>query len=632
MGKPFNSELRQLKKTVQWADSQDVKSLQEFLYQKGASTSMVCIGSGGSSSACSFAAMLYKRRNGVLACAMTPLELMYSGREIIRDSKLLYLSASGKNKDILNAIKYGVKLNETEMMSLSLRKGNPTEQFLEDYPKVIRWCDEVPTGKDGFLATNSLIATFSLLSRAFDGEAVANAIDFKGTYKMTNAVRSLDKIENFVVLYGAAGEAVAKDIESKLSEAALGCALLTDFRNFGHGRHHWFDKRGENSCIVALVSPVEADLAEKTISCLPKDIPVIYIDTKLDLPKASIDMLVKAFRFVEDLGIARGIDPGRPGVPTYGRLLYNLNYYKLTNVILPTESTLEVSVKRKIGADGMRNEALKTHYQKECKRFVSSLNKTVFNTIAFDYDGTLSPSDHDSRWQEHLYPAIAAALLSLLEKGIELRIATGRGKSVGNAFRNSIDEKYWPQIQIGYYNGACLLPLADQAGLTKYKKNNLNAELQVLKDELQQRLPNSLVKYDITSRNQQISIEEVSSEHDSELLFATCREIVWDKKLSGIHVWRSSHSMDVVVFSEACKLSVIDNQSKTLCIGDYGSVEGNDYEMLTSKYSLSVDRVSKNAECCWNIAPSGMKGIDATLYYLSRLTITDGIIKCKFTL
>lgn len=630
MGKPFNSELKLLKKTVQWADSQDVQSLHEFLYQKDTSAPMVCIGSGGSSSACNYAALLYKRRNGVLSSAMTPLELMYSGREIIRGSKLLYLSASGKNKDILNAIKYGVKLNETEMLSFSLHKDNPTELYLEDFPKVCRWCEEIPTGKDGFLATNSLIATFSLLSRAYNGESVAKSIDFKGSYKM-NAVHSLDKIENFIVLYGAAGESVAKDIESKLSEAALGSALLSDYRNFGHGRHHWFDKRGENSCIIAFVSPVETDLATKTISCLPKDIPVIYIETKLDLPKASIDMLVKAFRFVEDLGIARGIDPGRPGVPTYGRLLYNLNYYKLTSTILPSENTLDVAVKRKIGAEGMRNVGLKTYYQKACKRFVGSLNKTVFTTIAFDYDGTLSPSDHDSRWQEHLYPAIAAALQSLLEKGIELRIATGRGKSVGNAFRNSIDEKYWPQIQVGYYNGACLLPLADQAGLSNYKKKELNAELQVLKDELLQRLPNSLVNYAITARNQQISIEEVSSEHDSELLFTTCREIVWDKKLNGIHVWRSSHSMDVVVFSQACKLSVIDNLSETLCIGDYGSVEGNDYEMLTSRYSLSVDRVSKNADSCWNIAPSGMKGIDTTLYYISRLTVTDGIIKCKYT-
>mgnify|MGYP003502064820 CR=1 FL=1 len=89
--------------------------------------------------------------------------------------------------------------------------------------------------------------------------------------------------------------------------------------------------------------------------------------------------------------------------------------------------------------------------------------------------------------------------------------------------------------------------------------------------------------------------------------------------------------MDIVVYHEVSKLNVIENPDTTLCIGDYDSVEGNDYELLTSRASLSVDKVSKNADSCWNIAPSGVYGLDATLYYLSRLTVKDGVIKCKFS-
>ena len=117
---------------------------------------------------------------------------------------------------------------------------------------------------------------------------------------------------------------------------------------------------------------------------------------------------------------------------------------------------------------------------------------------------------------------------------------------------------------------------------------------------------------------------------ESQMVYDICREIIWDKQLKGIRVWRSSHSMDIVVYREVSKLQVIEDKNHTLCIGDYGSVEGNDYEMLTSPASLSVDRVSKNADCCWNIAPSGVTGLDATLYYINHLTVTDGVIKCKF--
>ena len=637
MGKPFKGELQILPSTVKWAAKQDVTCLSKYLFEENKQTPLVCIGSGGSLSACHYAAQLYQQRNGVLAQAMTPLQLMYAGREIIRGSKLLFLSASGKNKDILNAIKYGVKYNEAGMMSLTLRKNNPTEELLEQSPKVLRWCEDIPSEKDGFLATNSLVATFTLLCKAagyekeFSNSQILDSLEPLNVELATRPLNlELSGIQNFIVLYGAAGEPVAWDIESKLTEAALGSALLSDYRNFGHGRHHWFDKRGENSAIIALVTPVERELAYKTIGCLPKNVPVIYIETELETPEASIDMLLKAFRFVNDLGEARGIDPGKPGVPGYGRVLYNLDYFKLTNRILPNEKTLDVAVQRKLGIAGRDNAPLWDYYSEACQRFVRQLNRGKFTTIAFDYDGTLSASDHTSRYTKGLCTEIKEALLPLLENGAQIVVATGRGKSVGESFMNTIDKKYWPQIKVGYYNGACLLALGDEAKLEEWKSQPFDSELKMLSDELSRRLPAEFIKYELSPRNQQLSIEKVKTASDAEVLYATCREIIWDKQLKGIRVWRSSHSMDIVVYHEVSKLNVIEDPKTTLCIGDYGTIEGNDYEMLTSRYSLSVDCVSKSAECCWNIAPSGMKGIDATLYYLSRLTVTDGIIKCKF--
>ena len=630
MGKPFKEELKKLSETIRWAEQQDVTHLVRFLFAENKQIPLVCIGSGGSLSACHHAVQLYMHRNGVLAQAMTPLQLMYSGREVLRSSKLLFLSASGKNKDILNAIKYGVKYNETGMMSLTLRKHNPTEELLEQYPKVLRWCEDIPSEKDGFLATNSLLATFTLLNRSFDGELVGDKIAFDGTYSK-NYEFNLANIQNFIVLYGAAGDPVAWDIESKLTEAALGSALLSDYRNFGHGRHHWFDKRGDNSCIIALVTPVERELAYKTIGCLPKSVPIIYIETELDGPLASIDMLLKAFRFVNYLGEARGIDPGKPGVPGYGRLLYNLNYYKLTNRILPAEKILEIAVLRKLGVAGRENAPLWVHYSEACQRFVRQLNRGRFTTVAFDYDGTLSASDRKSRFTNGLCDEIRDALMPLLENGVRIVVATGRGKSVGESFQKSIDQKYWQQIKVGYYNGACLLVLGEEDKLKVWREQPFDSELKALEEELKLRLPKGCVDYKFAERSLQLSIEGEMTQTESQLVYETCREIIWDKQMKDIRVWCSSHSMDIVVYHEVSKQRVIEAPEHTLCIGDYGTVEGNDYEMLTSKYSLSVDRVSKNAESCWNIAPSGMKGLDATLYYLSRLTVKDGVINCKFS-
>lgn len=630
MGKPFNSELEKLHDTIRWAEEQDVSILSEFLFVESRQTPLVCVGSGGSLSACHYAAQLYQQRNGVLAEAMTPLQLMYSGREIIRNSKLLFLSASGKNKDILNAIKYGIKYNETGMMSLTLRKDNPTEELLASHSKVLRWCQDIPSEKDGFLATNSLIATFTLLCKAAEGSDFQVPSFKYQDLKPETWNLELSPIQNFLVLYGAAGEPVAWDIESKFTEAALGSALLSDYRNFGHGRHHWFAKRKENSCIIALISPVEKDLAIKTIKSLPADVPVICMETDLESSTAAIDLLLQSFQFVNELGKARGIDPGRPGVPPFGRTLYNLNYFKLTNSILPEEKTVNVAVRRKIGCSGMENAALKGYYAAAYKRFVQRLNRGKFTTIAFDYDGTLSAKDLKSRYDNGLRNEIKNALLYLLEKGIKIVIATGRGQSVGKSFINTFEQKYWPQIKVGYYNGACPLTLGEEDKLEEWKKQGLDEELRALQEELKRRLPERCIDYKFEERRLQLSIEGKMTSAESQMVYDTCREIIWDRQLNAIRVWRSSHSMDIVVYHDVSKLRVIDDSARTLCIGDYGTVEGNDYEFLTTSYSLSVDKVSRNADSCWNLAPSGVYGLDATLYYLSRLTVNDGIIKCKF--
>lgn len=72
MGKPFKGELKKLSETIRWAEQQDVTRLARFLFAENKQIPLVCIGSGGSLSACHYAAQLYQRYNGVLAEAMTP--------------------------------------------------------------------------------------------------------------------------------------------------------------------------------------------------------------------------------------------------------------------------------------------------------------------------------------------------------------------------------------------------------------------------------------------------------------------------------------------------------------------------------------------------------------------------------
>ena len=53
-----------LKSTFEWAERQDVACLMEFLFRQDVQRPLVCIGSGGSFSACRYAAQLRALRDG----------------------------------------------------------------------------------------------------------------------------------------------------------------------------------------------------------------------------------------------------------------------------------------------------------------------------------------------------------------------------------------------------------------------------------------------------------------------------------------------------------------------------------------------------------------------------------------
>jgi hypothetical protein len=59
-------------------------------------------------------------------------------------------------------------------------------------------------------------------------------------------------------------------------------------------------------------------------------------------------------------------------------------------------------------------------------------------------------------------------------------------------------------------------------------------------------------------------------------------------------------------------------------LGDKGVWPGNDAEFLDSPFGLSVDEVSRHSEHCWALAPAGVTGVQATLYYLNSLHIVSG--------
>ena len=621
MGKPFNSELEKLQDTIRWAERQDVTELRSF-FSVNAGTPMICIGSGGSFSAASYAAMLYKQMCG-LAVPMTPLAFDTSSDAIIQDSKLLFFSASGRNKDFLIAFQRGLAVGRGDMAGVCLRESSKLDAIIEKCnPDFKKHTFPIPTVKDGFLATNSLVAFFVLMYRCFFDAKPSKHIGNGIGYALNHSF-DFFKIDNFIVLHSNLSEPVAVDLESKFSEAALGSVLMADYRNFGHGRHQWFDKKGGNSCIVALINDNDRELAEKTLGKMPEDVHMVRIESGLKTPLATIDLLLKSFQFVSAIGTQRGIDPGRPGVPDYGTELYHLNFAKLIKdeSIAQPPKNLAISRKLRLGSKALIPDQEYKAYSKAYDAFIERLGNKVFDLLALDYDGTICNVDRNARWKEALEESIARQINKLLEMGIRIAVMTGRGDSMHELLRNSINKEYWSQVYLGCYNGAVIVPLTDDTSSIEAVKNApLDEQLVTLQNELERYhfKPEKLKKY-----STQLSL----SCTDKQKAYEICNEIILSNKLDRLHIWSSSHSMDIVVSTKASKTAVKQISEDVLVIGDRGDYEGNDFEMLSLPYSLSVDGVSRNPNSCWNLAPKDLRGLDVVKYYLRKIKATKNGFK-----
>jgi hydroxymethylpyrimidine pyrophosphatase-like HAD family hydrolase len=630
MGKPFKTELTKLKDTYEWVLNLNLDSLRKTI--SNIDSPIYFVGSGGSLSACYFGVALAEQQ-GKFAKAITPLEL-YSVKSTIRNTVIIFISASGKNSDILFGFKTAINFEAKSIISICMQNGSKLAELSTKYSisKIYEFL--LPVGKDGFLATNSLIGYFAILNRAFssltDKLSFSNPDSLKKINTFTNSLKAHSSI---TVLYNGYSKPVAYDIESKSVEAALYPILLSDYRNFGHGRHHWFAKKNDTAAIIGLATPDDEFLAKKTLDAIPNHIPKLLLKTDKNNSLGSLDLLVQAFYLINKFGESLDIDPGRPGVPAFGRKLYNLKY---ANALTKSESNFGLSIRAQTAISRKINKPLLgldiadvQIWSKEYERFLKKINSASFGAVVFDYDGTLCSSQRKFEGPDTV---MINVLRTIVENGFYIGVVTGRGKSVRRDFQKILSKEYWSQVMIGYYNGSEIGLLNDDSLPDLNLKNNIALE----------NLYKILVSYEgleieCTLRPKQLTVE-FSNENNLSELKETIIHIVKSSLQKNIEILESSHSMDIIP-SDVSKTDVLSPLKKILedkrlstdllCIGDKGKWPGNDYMLLDTTYSLSVHEVNNKKVNCWNIAPLGISQTDATLEYLSCLKFESSKMKLK---
>lgn len=634
MAKPYASEISRFAETFAWAIITDISPLRRAV-RTASLSSLVAVGSGGSLTTAHALVGLHRKWASRFATVATPLDAISESTEA--STSIWLLSAGGGNVDILAAFESLVAREPRQLAVLCGRGGSSLAASAEAHPYSDLLVFEPPAGKDGFLATNSLLGFVTLLSRAYVSEFAGETAWDETAAAIERLLRSdellgdwqritepLWRRETTLVLYGSASRVGAVDVESKFIEAALGNVQLADYRNFAHGRHHWLAKKGEVTGVLAFVSPEDRRLAERTLALIPPEIPQARII--FDMPGGAVPIasLVVALYLTAWAGRARGIDPGRPGVPEFGRKLYSLaSSSSRTRAGHRADFELKAfAIARKSGFTRSQLEQ-RGEYDRWYEALVSferKLGGAQFRGVVLDYDGTVV----DSR--DRFHPPrqeIVNELVRLADAGAYLAFATGRGASVRRDLQKCLPRSSWSQILIGYYNGAELALLEDDSAPDRGDK--VCASLVRIAAALREQ-PEIAASVKQTERRFQITLEPKGILPENRL-WDLAHEVMLASDVGGLKVTRSSHSIDIVA-EGVTKLAVLRRlrelvgDEPLLAIGDRGRWPGNDHELLREPYSLSVDEVSVDPTTCWNLAPVGQRGLAVTIGYLKRLNPT----------
>ncbi|WP_273457408.1 HAD-IIB family hydrolase [Nevskia ramosa] len=607
MGRNFSDERDLIPSTLAWARSLDVAKWADTL-TKLRHKSLIVVASGGSFGAAQLIAQLHGDHRGPLAVAMTPLDFIATVTHT--DAAIWFLSASGSNQEILHAWRTARAMEVRDVVVMCGTVDSLLVKEVKAHGISLPMTFDIPAGRDGFLATNSLAAFTALALRLYGHEVPE--IDLAASPKVPAAFYDRP---TWIVLYGGWMKPVALDLESRFHEAAMGVVLITDYRNFAHGRHYWLALHGATTGVLALVTPRFAQLASDTLRELPEEILTARWDWPEDAPQSVLEGIIASMQVAGDAATRKGYDAGRPGVPPFGERIYTLKTAIASSAVRDRRAT---AVDRKLRACSSRSPVDCDDIATALEAFESQLTSTQVSGIVFDYDGTLvaTPERFGA-----MRPEVSAALSAVLDSGIRIGIATGRGKSCHKHLRAAIGKRYWSQIILGYYNGGVIRALSDPCDDLKVgeKDSDLVRANSALGKLRELRGPDVL-----DLRPTQLTITRPGfREHG---LWLTVRQVLDRLDLHTLKVTHSSHSVDVMPRSVS-KRAVVErlaselgvSEDAILKIGDRGSWPGNDHELLSMAHGLSVDEVSSDANSCWNLLPQGVTGHHGTLWYLRHL-------------
>jgi hypothetical protein len=613
MGRAFSEELDRLAQTLSWSGSVE---LPRVCPSEQASALSIVIGSGGSFTVATALAAHESRPEAGFAHAMTPLQYVQRADALPRHDVLL-ISAEGRNRDILHAADKALSI-AANCAALTFSRVSPLTAAIDQKDAARLFCFDPPWGKDGYLATNSLLASIVLGFRmhgvSVDGRLLSA---FLGLYRGANILDQLAaevaKTRRLLSLHGTYGLIAAIDLESKLAEAAFAFTQVSDLRQFAHGRHIQLGEASAPVPVIAFISPHEGELWRATRAELPDHVTVQECALPGSQTDAAIAGLLIVMALVEKVGAVLHKDPGQPAVPEFARRIHALDPSKLLPMSLGRSDNPKIAT---LEAAFSHDAAIQAG-----ARYIERLRQARFAALVLDFDGTMCET---SRRNDGLDERLAPTVINLLQSGLTIAYASGRGDSLYKDLRSRLPPEFWPRCLLGCYSASLVISL-DQPWPVTASDPQLDA--------IQRQLENLGIRqehgFKLSSRVAQLTIRN-SKGDGVDVLFTLCSSIV--DGLAGWRVFRSAHSVDILT-PAATKRAVVDKLvhqlrvnplTEVFRIGDRGEPQGNDCELLSEGLGLSVDGVSGDPQSCWFFGAPTLGPVERAAHYLGSLLVEDG--------
>lgn len=630
----YEDELAQLGHTYAAACTAEIESL-KLAIASTAESSMIGVGSGGSFTVASLLCSLHEAYTGRVSRPSTPLEIICSPT-LASSSPVFLVSAEGKNPDIVEALERARRFSSRTVHVLTNRQESTLMEHVRSLPGVKPYVFELAK-KDGYLATNSLLLDAVLVARAYgelNGRREPMPADMAALLVGDQSVEAwLQSAMPFIneavrrgaltVVYSPLLRPIATDLESKLSEGALLHTQLADLRSYAHGRHLWLAQRPQECAVLALVEPSLDKLWEGMRGKFPADIPTLTMPLAGADPVHLIAGLVAQMHLVAAVGRAMHKDPGRPDVPTYGR---EIHYANLRDVIPLPQLAGPAEEQSKYEVLGAHWPSLRDHgtMRRAAQAFIDAMRSQRFKAVVFDYDGTLCSSQSRDGPPS---PDVVAHLVRLARAGIVVGIASGRGGSIQTCLKEVMPVDVLPKIRLGLYNGGWIsaadVPPAPPPETSEFLSH-------VTRIVVRLKAVGVPILAHRTTHPYQVSVRFREGLATDAMWFVIA-DALRQAGLDLSTMVRSKHSVDILArgVSKSALIAHIIQQDKidpyqVLTMGDQGAWPGNDATLLEHRFSLSVDMPSRRLDRGWKLAPAEKRDVDATLWYLERMTLEEG--------